>query len=597
MIGFSSLRCLRIASAMLLAGALDAQAARVVVQIEGLDGQLEEAARASLTLAHYTDRDPSKAQIRRLFGRGEEQIGKALEPYGYYQARVAAELHSDDDGTFEAVFQVEPGEPVKVGRREVKIREESQEEIQKGGEQASRRLAREQPSVRAAIQAFKPDVGEVLDHGLYEESKSQIDTALRAAGFLDARLVTHRVAVSRRDATADIDLEWDAGKRHRFGEVRFSPSQFKEGFLERYVPWPDGAFYTAGQLLTFQQRLVDADYFSSVAVQPLVDEAQDGSVPIDVLVMPAKRTLYTAGVYMSTDTGPGVRFGMDRRWVNSAGHKFKADMEYSQRVQGVSTQYTIPRPGPDNRSYNFGAAYRDEETDSSRSRMLRLAANDTRDWRGFVRTIGLQYLAGDFEIADERHNSSLLFAEAVLSRKRADDFFFASRGYSLTLALRGAPESALTDTSFAQISADAKWIRGVGEKGRFIAHGGTGAMMVDDFGALPPELRFFAGGDRSVRGFDFEEIGETNATGGVIGGKFLAYAGAEYEHYFLPNWGAAVFADAGDAFNTTFDPNLSLGVGLRWKSPIGIVRLDVARPVVTDLGDSFRIHVIVGPDL
>jgi translocation and assembly module TamA len=292
-----------------------------------------------------------------------------------------------------------------------------------------------------------------------------------------------------------------------------------------------------------------------------------------------------------------VRLGVDRRWVNRKGHKFKADMEYSQRVQGISTQYVIPRPGPDNRSYNFGAAYRDEETDSSRSRMLRLAANDSRDWRGFVRTIGLQYLAGDFEIADERHNSSLLFAEGVLSRKRADDFFFATRGYSLTFAVRGAFETFLADTSFAQVSTDAKWIRGTSEKGRVIVHGGAGAMMVDDFAALPPELRFFAGGDRSVRGFDFEEIGETNASGGVIGGKFLAYAGAEYQHFFVPNWGAAVFADAGDAFNTNFDLNLSVGVGLRWKSPIGMVRLDVAKPVVTELGDGFRIHVIVGPDL
>jgi translocation and assembly module TamA len=190
-----------------------------------------------------------------------------------------------------------------------------------------------------------------------------------------------------------------------------------------------------------------------------------------------------------------------------------------------------------------------------------------------------------------------LFAEGVLSRKEADNFFFATRGYALTLALRAAPESPLADTSFVQFSSDAKWIHSPTEKGRLILHGGLGAMAVDDFNALPPELRFFAGGDRSVRGFDYEEIGETNASGGVIGGRYLVYAGAEYEHYFLRNWGAAVFTDAGDAFDTTFDANISVGVGLRWKSPVGIVRFDVAKPIVTDLSDGFRLHIIVGPDL
>ncbi|AMN47649.1 hypothetical protein ACG33_11165 [Steroidobacter denitrificans] len=583
---------------LLLAGTLEAQGAGIGVDIQGLPAELDAAARAGLELTQYIGRDPSPAQIHRLFIRGEEQIRKALEPYGYYQAQVRSELKAADGGLFRALFVVDAGAPVKVVQRDIRMSADSSApDGANQGRTGAGFPAAQLPSVQAAIQAFEPGIGEILDHGLYEASKARIDAALRESGFLDVQLITHRVGVSRRDATADIDLEWATGERYRFSEVRFSPAQFREGFLERYIPWEEGDFYSADQLLVFQQRLVDADYFSSVGVQPVIEAAADGRVPVDVLVIPAKRTLYTAGVYMSTDTGPGVRFGIDRRWVNRKGHKFKADMEYSQRVQGIGTQYTIPRPGPDNRSYNFGAAYRDEETDSSRSRMLRLAANDSRDWRGFVRTLGLQYLAGDFEIADERHNSSLLFAEGVLSRKRADDFFFATRGYSLTFAARGALETLLADTSFAQISMDAKWIRRAGDKGRVIVHGGAGAMLVDDFGALPPELRFFTGGDRSVRGFDFKEIGEMNAAGGVIGGKFLAYAGAEYEHYFVPNWGAAVFADAGDAFDTDFDLNLGVGVGLRWKSPIGIVRLDVAKPVVTELGDGFRIHVIVGPDL
>jgi translocation and assembly module TamA len=567
--------------ALALVMGADALAARVGIQIEGLPKELAEAARASLELAHYADRDVSDAQVRRLFARSEEQIRAALEPFGYYSAQVKGDLQRTDEQNYQAVFAVQPGEPVIVRKADVRVMGS----------------AAELPAVKQALDAFKPAVGEPMDHGAYESSKARIDTALRADGYLDAKLVQRRVGVMRGAHSADIELAWDSGQRYRLGEATFLESQFSPGFLQRYVPWKPGDYYSADQLLALQQRLVDADYFSSVAVQPLTDQVADGVVPVEVLLIPAKRTVYSAGVFVSTDTGAGVRASMDRRWMNRSGHKLRTDLEYSQRLENYGVTYKIPRPGPDNRSYNFGIAYRDEQTDTSITRNIRLAANDSRDWKGFVRTIGLQYLGGDFEIADEWNSSNLLFAEGVLSRKRADNLSFVARGYSLNFALRAALESVLSDTTFVQVGADAKWIRRVEEDGRVILRGGLGAMTVDDFDALPPELRFFAGGDRTVRGFDYEELGARNADGKVIGGKYLAYLGAEYEHYFLPNWGAAVFTDAGDAFSDRFSTNVSVGIGVRWKSPIGVVRVDIAKPVVTDYDDGLRFHVVVGPDL
>ncbi len=123
-------------------------------------------------------------------------------------------------------------------------------------------------------------------------------------------------------------------------------------------------------------------------------------------------------------------------------------------------------------------------------------------------------------------------------------------------------------------------------------------MGVKDFNELPPELRFFAGGDRSIRGFDYQELGTTNDAGKVIGGTNLAVMSAEVEHYFLPKWGAAMFVDGGDAFKTgEFDMNIGAGVGVRWRSPVGIVRVDVAKPVSSKLAHAIRLHISVGPDL
>ncbi len=557
------------------------QSAELAVTIEGLEDNLAQAARASLTLQQYVGRDATPAQIRRQFTQAEGQIRRALEPYGYYNPTVQGDLQTTDKG-FNAVFRVTPGDPVTVRESRVEVH----------GEGATR------PAVRRALRRFKPEQGERLDHGLYEQSKEAVHNALIGDGYLRSKATQHRVEVSRGANAATIDLAFESGPRYRFGPVHFQESQFPPEFLERYVPWKEQAYYDPDQLLALQQRLVDADYFSTVVVQPDLQNAQPDGVPINVELIPAKRSVYTAGVYMSTDTGPGVRLGTQRRWMNRKGHKANISLDYAQRMQDALFSYQIPLPGDDDRSYNFGAGYRDEDTDTSQSRNARLAANETRLWHGFTRTLGLQYLGGNFEIADERGSSNLLFAEAVLSKKQANDFAFPRRGWSAALGLRMAPEGLLSDTSFSQVTLDGRWVRTVARRQRVLLRTSLGAMAVDDFNALPPELRFFAGGDRSIRGFDYQALGTTNASNQVIGGELLAVGSAEYEYYFNRSWGAAVFVDGGDAFRTgEFDLNIGAGFGVRWRSPVGVVRVDVGKPVYSDLADVIRLHVSIGPDL
>jgi translocation and assembly module TamA len=561
-----------------------AHAAKVEVEIEGLEDDLRDAALANLQLRDYEERDDVTAsQVRRLFDQAEQEIRTALEPFGYYQVDVDGDLNRTEEGDFRASFTVDLNEPVIV--REVHLQVQGS--------------APELDTVQTAIKSFQPRVGERLDHAVYESSKGAISSALESVGYLQSKLVTSRVEVTRSANSAEIFLEWQPGERLRFGEVRFGDAPyFSDEFLRRYIPWRGETFYAPEHVLELQQRLVDAGYFSAVSVQPNVEDARDGYVPVDVLLLLAKQDLYTAELYVSTDSGPGGRLGFERRYLNRSGHKLSADLEYSQRLQEISTLYQIPRPGVRNRVYTIGAGYRDEETETSTSRTARVAANQvTERWRGFTRTLGLQFLKGDFEVADQQGSSTLVYAEGLLTRRKADDLLFARRGYSLLYGLRVAPENSLSDTSFVQARAEAKWIRGVGDDGRFITRAALGGMWVDDFNLLPPELRFFAGGDRSVRGFDYQAIGETNDAGGVVGGEYLATFSVEYEHYFLENWGAAIFTDAGDAFSDEFNTNVGAGIGLRWRSPVGLVRLDIAKPVVSDLEDEWRIHFVIGPDL
>lgn len=559
------------------------EAAELRVDINGIEGELIENARAHLSMQRYVDRDVSAAQVRLLYQQAPEELRAALRPYGYYHAEVTSELNETGQNDFHAVFRVEPGNPVIV--RDVRTRVQGP--------------AADLAEVQAALEQFQLHRGERLVHAAYENGKAAIDQAMREAGFFSAELVRHRLAVNPTTHSAEIDLVWQSGERYRLGQVNFADAPFREGFLQGYVPWQRGDDYDADAVLKLQRRLIETEYFEVVSVQPDLSNVQSSrQVPVDVLLRPDERTLYTAALFASTDTGPGGRVGVERRWINRRGHKASGELEYSSRLQEASLQYQIPQPGPYRRNYGFGAAYTDEETNSSVARMTSVAAVNARErWYGFDRTLGLQYVESNFEIGGERRRSDLLYAEGGLTRRVADDEIFPRTGYSLDIVGRASAGGWLSDTHLLSLRVRGKWITSLSDVDRLLLRGEVGAMTVGDFADLPPRLRFFAGGDRSIRGFDYQEIGARTSAGRVIGGKYLAVASVEYERYFFGDWGAALFVDAGDAFTRDYQTHVGAGIGVRWQSPIGVVRLDLAHAVRSDVAEGWRIHLMIGPDL
>jgi translocation and assembly module TamA len=591
----------RIAVLLALLAGPAVQAGQLTLRIDGVEGPLKAAVLAAGEIAQYDKKDVTAAQAKRLYDNAPEQIGKSLEAYGYFNAKTDGELKETPPG-WTAIIHVRPGEPTRVAQWNVEVPAP----------------ARNEKAVALALAGFAPRAGDQLDSAVYEKSKAAVQSALFAQGYLDANLVAHTLEIVRSANRANLTLKWDVGRRYRFGPVAFQGSQLRQGFLERYIPWRTGDFFTQGKLLRLQQKLIDADYFGIVDVIPDREHAHDGIIPINVKLAPAKRNIYTAGVFVDSDIGFGVKGGVARRWLNDNGHKLKVEAQVAQRENSLGATYSIPLPGLFDRSYNFDAVYNDMNTATVQSKTLRLDANEQRQWHGFTRTLGINVLGGTYTVANIDGRSTELYPEIALERKQADDRSFVRDGYALTLDARASP-GLLSDTKFAQVRANLKWIRGIGERQRMILRGSLGATAVDDFDKLPPELRFFAGGDRSIRGFAFQAVGpplaeelvpiaqancrkhpKTSCSELIVGGKNLAIASAEYEYYFRPNWGIATFVDAGDAFSATntFRTHVGTGVGLRWRSPVGMVRVDIGVPVRDPENNSgVQLHLMIGPDL
>ena len=566
--------------------------AGIQLTVDGVPDGLKAAIVSEVDLSDYASRDVSDAQVRRLYQSALSNAKSALKPYGYYDASVDGDLKQVGND-WHVTLHVKTGEPVRITKVDLQLDQ----------------TASSIKPIRHARHEIERLKGQILNDGTYTTLKDNLSAELTAHGFLGAKLVTHKVLVTRADHSAVVKLAWQAGPRYRFGKVDFEGSQFAPGFLQRYVPFKHGDYFTQSDLLALQQSLDGADYFSVVNVLPKVNDAGHGTVDVEVQLKPAPRSIYTGGVFVGTDTGFGVQGGVERRWVNRHGHKWKNKLVAAQRLKTLSSLYVIPLPGPNERSLNFGVNLRDANLPTSRSRTIELVGNETRQWHGWTRELGLHALSGTFTVGQhnnepisdpgiERGTSTLVYAQASLTRKKADNPDFVRHGWRVELLARSTAGSLLSTTRLTQATADAKWITSFGRTNRLILRGSFGASSVGDFSQLPPQLRFFAGGDQSIRGYGYQTVGPRNSYGRVVGGRDLLVASTTVEHYFTHDWGMAAFVDAGNAFdNTSFSPAIGAGLGVRWRSPVGLIRLDLGTPIRNQYRHGIELHLVIGPDL
>lgn len=592
-----------LAAAILALGTQAAQAARVVaVEVRGIDDdKLELNVRTSLSLVDAIGRDVSGRRLAYLLREAEDEAREALQPFGYYSPRITVERRreagEDDEAEVTAVIDIDPGQPVTIRRSNVAIE----------GEGGSDRYLRED------IAEFEPREGEVLDHAVYEASRTRITRRLAERGYFDADFRSRRVEVTRAEQAADIDLVWDSGRRYDMGRTTFTqtPPIVREGLLDKLVDWDEGSYYHQGKLDRLRDSLARLDYFSAIDIQPHPDQAEDGRVPVTVTLTPAKRTIYTAGLSYGTDSGAGVRLGLERRYVNDRGHKLLSQVDWAQKRKTATVQYRIPAFAWVDGWYTLSTQFYDEQSDYLDTRRIEMVASRSgrvsRQINAVASLHGLRerWAFAEDDDGDEGTPVTYRYASFVYPALRAeyvdaDDRIFPRDAIGITAEVRGAVEGAGSDASFLQAWATARWYQGLGERNRLIVRGEAGYTFTDELVDMPPSLRFFAGGDRSIRGYGFREVGpSTVGSDGktyALGAKNVLTGSVELEHWFTRDWGAAAFVDAGDAFDDTPDLHTGVGIGVRWRSPVGPVRVDIARGLMHPDSD-YELYLNIGADL
>jgi translocation and assembly module TamA len=211
--------------------------------------------------------------------------------------------------------------------------------------------------------------------------------------------------------------------------------------------------------------------------------------------------------------------------------------------------------------------------------------------------LSLKWQHEEYRLGDDEGISTLLLPGVGYSYLKSDNRLDPNRGYRVQFEVAGAQEGLGSDASLVHGEVSLRGLITLAERHRFLGRVQVGGTVTDDYASVPPSLRFFAGGDQSVRGYDYQSLSPTNSQGDRIGGRYMLAVSGEYQFSLTPTWRLATFADHGNAFNSLEIPSLKsgVGVGIRWVSPVGPLRLDLAHPL--DGTSGLRLHFSMGPEL
>ncbi|WP_428985290.1 autotransporter assembly complex protein TamA [Shewanella corallii] len=586
----------------------------LTVEVTGVDEGLSRN-----IYAHLGSLPENDAQRRAFLFTVQDNVNAALESMGYYHGALEQELQRHDKGPWVLDLKINPGPAVHL----------LWVDIQVDGK------FRNSPAFEQWLAKVKLRPGDVLNQGSYEEVKSQLLALALSKGYFNARYVTSRITVNRDVNTATITLHLNSGPRYRFGEVKFEGTDLQPDMLQQLIPFKPYSAYSTQKVGNLNRELLDTGYFSNIKVIPQIEQASHTQVPISVQLTPKPANTIDLGIGVeignTSENKPEPKASVTWRTpkINSYGHSQETTIEWSrdslaQDSYRFQSTYTIPLTHPldDRLQIKLGLL-------KDRYGVVQVYDPDAREFdttgqlestKGFVEVLRQQRLKGNWLLGysiqglQESYKQSgqeydpryVLFGAGIQKTKRGDNTLDPKSGYRSTYSIQYADPSLGSEIRLTKMQASYLWVDTFFSKHRLVARLDLGINLVpdEDLARVPPSLRYFAGGDNSIRGYGYQELGPTIDTETpegtlreVIGGRYLAVGSLEYQYYLTPSWRLAAFVDAGNAFDKNeFKPVVAVGPGIHWISPVGPIKLDVGFGLnkTATLDRSWRIHLTMG---
>jgi len=559
----------------------------VEVTVAGVAGQEKQNVETALILPTGIVRDGQVEQrwLLRFVDQIPGLVEKALQPFGYYQSQIQTNLH-EMSAVYRVEVKVTAGEPVRVRQLDLQLTGVGTNEVE----------------LKKELQLFPLKRGDVLRHQLYEEGKKALLRKAIDLGYLDALFTSHKITVLPEAYSADIALVLETGVKYLFGAVTFDGGldRFDETFLRRFISFAEGDIFSHRELHRSRINFFQANRFAEVLMIPRMDQVEELKVPINVKLVSGAQQHLRPGVGYGTNTGARVSLNYQNSQVRDTSHLYAFELLLAEKTQFMESNYTIPQAGSSENNLIASVGIREESLDAYDTQIIYTELEETyRLGTGKTGSLYLRYSREDSTVGTDENISRLLMPGIRYYQRSYDDPLNPKAGYQLRFELRGSYNGPLSDATLGQVLGAGSFMWPLSR--RFALHARVEAATTlkdEELSEIPPSLRFFVGGDSSVRGFAYKSRGPTDENGDVIGGDSQLVGSLEGEYALNDKWGLALFYDIGSAFNAFQDMTFisGAGVGIRRYTPIGPIKIDLANRVSED-GLGLRLHLSVGFDI
>ena len=635
---FAPIRKHRASGVLLLLLACPLAQANVTITVAGVSPPLRNNVLAYLSFARYQKiKSLASDTAERLETRIAPEVKSALRPFGYYQPTVSSSVTPAGPGNWKVSITIHPGQPVLLEQVDVSV-------VGPGATS---------PLFERITSHLPFHTGQRLNQAQYDGIRGDLLRTAATYGYLDATLTKHRLLVNPGAHTASVELQLQTGVRYSFGATTIQQRAVNEKLVRKYLRYRQGDPFDLTQVLRTQFALDDSQYFTNLEVLPGDPDHARHTVPINIHAEPNRPNVYSlAGGYESDTGARGILSWEDRR-VNSYGHRMSVDLEAAQVTKySLQSRYVIPIGDPAVENLTLAATVIQQQLAAVDARTMSLGPSITRvvgNWQtvwfvngvhstGTVSTVWPGALNSDKQCIAAATTGTACTADVTIGIPTNDmivpgvDLASVPKGYlgepmfqhGFFAEIRGSQGAFGSRANFLQIHIELERVFQLAPKWHLLLRDEFGATAASHFAEMPPAMRFFAGGEGSVRGFEYNGLSPTQqyclsqnsaiCAEAQAGGKDVITGTVEFDRDLPRNFGIAFFFDYGNAFNhfgaqkqnvytneqqiiQIREPFLQYGagIGFLFRLPVLTLGIDIGQPL-SEPG-SPRLYINFSPKL
>jgi len=414
-------------------------------------------------------------------------------------------------------------------------------------------------------------------------------------------VVDRRVVVNHLDHTVSVEMPVDPGRIALLGEPCIEGLEFiEESFVRKMIPWKPGDLYDPARLQAFHRELSLTGLFAGIKISEGAQVDEEGVLPVTISLTERKHRSVGAALTYASDEGPGVKLSWEHRNVLHHGERLGMSASGSASIRDVSAGFRRPFFLRDDQSLSINARFADDRPDAYESRNLtgslkverKLGHCVTAGWGlGYKKSRITQFGSVDYY--------QLLFLPLALSFDTSDDLLEPRKGGRFTVETTPMLDISDSNSDFVKLYGKYRRYLPLSDLPSIVAAGSITAGVIS--GArqkdVPADERFYAGGGGSIRGYSYQSVGPL--VGDIpYGGRSLLECSFEIRAAVTDSIGIVGFLDGGTAYESgDFRSGEAFrwgsGLGLRYRTPVGPLRLDVAVPLNRRHGidDSFQFYL------